>query len=961
MIVLLLAAFTAAVFAVPVENVVSFQGKLVESGIPVDGTRNIHFYLYDVETGGTSIWNENHLAVPVVAGLFNVELGGTALFGVWGVDFMEQYWISISVEEGVEIRPRYKLTSDPYALTGSDVDWTNTYGGVIEDTDSIYHTGNVGIGTTSPNKKLDVRSEIGVASADEEEFIFLKPESSNEASINFHGSGKLLFNAKHSYTPIFSEPSIMTITGAGNVGIGTTDPGGKLDIRPGNTTYGLYMDYDRTTSGTTYGIHVDLDNTYSGDEEDFGIYVNVENASGNDDKQYGIYNELQNNGSGPSYGYYSNSKKDSDVGLNYGGYFRAEDGLIAYGIYAGAYGATTNWAGYFDGGNVYIKNNVGIGTASPTFKLDVAGTANMIRFRMPTGASNTYVLTSDATGNGTWQATTADGDWTNTYGGVIEDNDSIYHTGNVGIGTTSPGAKLDVQRSFALASGGKGVNVNVTGTATWPSWDYGIYSNVNQNTSQSAGLYAKAVSPSVGSGRNWGVRAYADNGGTNIAIEGYIDGDGSDDAAIVGVDNSIAGYNATNINMGPLAGYFWGDVRVTGKLFDSSGDAGTSGQLLSSTVTGTNWITAADGADNDWAAVGGGDPALAGDIYHTGNVGIGTVSPSNKLQVVAGADTAIYATGSDLTVGYFKNTITGNYQYYGVYGECVNTNDAYGYGGYFKGKYMGVEGVVLPTGNQNYYGVYGYVAGGSGENYAVTGSASGNGDNYAFTGLASGSGSGDSYGMVSHAISGGSGNSYGVMGYAIGFGTNYGIYGEAVSGTTNWAGFFNGAIYAVSASGGIKSFLIDHPSDPEHKLLRHYCVESNEVLLIYRGKTKLDENGTIRVLMPNYFEDLADKNGATVTLTPIGTKPFLASYVWDENSISFTIYGKPNGEVSWSVYANRDDPIKQMFVKPIEEQKGEGKACSDGKLLVPEAYGYPKEMGTSYNPDHEKKHTPETE
>ena len=42
----------------------------------------------------------------------------------------------------------------------------------------------------------------------------------------------------------------------------------------------------------------------------------------------------------------------------------------------------------------------------------------------------------------------------------------------------------------------------------------------------------------------------------------------------------------------------FGSLRIDGPLIDSSGDAGTSGQILSSTVTGTNWITSSGGADN---------------------------------------------------------------------------------------------------------------------------------------------------------------------------------------------------------------------------------------------------------------------------------------------------------------------------------------------------------------------------
>jgi hypothetical protein len=48
--------------------------------------------------------------------------------------------------------------------------------------------------------------------------------------------------------------------------------------------------------------------------------------------------------------------------------------------------------------------NVGIGSNNPQEKLDVVGTARMTGFKMSTGAGSGYVLTSDVSGNGTWQA-----------------------------------------------------------------------------------------------------------------------------------------------------------------------------------------------------------------------------------------------------------------------------------------------------------------------------------------------------------------------------------------------------------------------------------------------------------------------------------------------------------------------------------------------------------------------------
>ena len=141
--------FVVIVFATP--KTISFQGKLLEGGVLVDGTRNIHFYLYDVETGGSSIWDENHIGVTVADGLFNVELGGATSFESEGLDFSDQYWLTFSVSGGAEISPRYKLNAAPYAIT--DGDWT------ISGSDMYSAvSGNVGIGTTSPTGKLHIES-----------------------------------------------------------------------------------------------------------------------------------------------------------------------------------------------------------------------------------------------------------------------------------------------------------------------------------------------------------------------------------------------------------------------------------------------------------------------------------------------------------------------------------------------------------------------------------------------------------------------------------------------------------------------------------------------------------------------------------------------------------------------------------------------------------------------------------
>ncbi|RME45744.1 MAG: hypothetical protein D6795_16255, partial [Deltaproteobacteria bacterium] len=71
-----------------------------------------------------------------------------------------------------------------------------------------------------------------------------------------------------------------------------------------------------------------------------------------------------------------------------------------------------------------------------------------------------------------------------------------------------------------------------------------------------------------------------------------------------------------------------GNLRVTGAYYDSSNLAGTNGQVLMSTGSGTKWVNPSTLSDGDWVISGN-------NMYSgvSGNVGIGTSAPSQKLHV----------------------------------------------------------------------------------------------------------------------------------------------------------------------------------------------------------------------------------------------------------------------------------------------------------------------------------------
>lgn len=236
-----LLSFTHVFAEIP--RMINYQGKITTpQGALVDTTVSMVFTIYDDSTTGSVLWADTQYTVVVEKGIFNVLLGSSnpipdSVF-TGGVRYL-----GIKVGADAEMTPRKGIVSVAYAYT--DGDW-------IVSGNNLYRPhGNVGIGIDNPLTSLYVYKDTN-------EFVGISIENPNTQSNSCEGiyfwnedigvAGIRLFDQGHaSYAgrmnmfnnrPVGSihfgtagQLSRMTVANDGNVGIGTTEPGSKLDVR----------------------------------------------------------------------------------------------------------------------------------------------------------------------------------------------------------------------------------------------------------------------------------------------------------------------------------------------------------------------------------------------------------------------------------------------------------------------------------------------------------------------------------------------------------------------------------------------------------------------------------------------------------------------------------------------------------------------------------------------------------
>lgn len=135
----------------------------------------------------------------------------------------------------------------------------------------------------------------------------------------------------------------------------------------------------------------------------------------------------------------------------------------------------------------------------------------------------------------------------------------------------------------------------------------------------------------------------------------------------------------------------------------------------------------------------------------------------------------------------------------------------------------------------------------------------------------------------------------------------------------------------LSKSAG--TFKIDHPVDPENKILYHSFVESPDMMNIYNGNIRTDDAGDATVLLPDYFKALNMDFRYQLTVIGEFSQAIVAEEITDNQFKIKT--DKPNVKVSWLVTGVRNDAYARKFRTPIEVNKEPGQR---GTYLNPEAF-----------------------
>ena len=229
---------------------ITFQGRLKNGAQPASGLHDFQFRLFDAATGGNQVvgtqCNDN---VPVSDGLFAATFDFGDQSSTPAPRFLEvraraDTGLSCSDPTGFTVLgARQRILPNPCAAHADAAFALDAPDGLHPNAVFVDDAGQIGIGTTAPQAAVHVVTTTGEAVriqgplAGPSNGAWLGFADSNDASAGYVGDVSSA-DRNISLSSTAGDVALFTATGAaltakvgGNVGIGTTSPAAKLDVR----------------------------------------------------------------------------------------------------------------------------------------------------------------------------------------------------------------------------------------------------------------------------------------------------------------------------------------------------------------------------------------------------------------------------------------------------------------------------------------------------------------------------------------------------------------------------------------------------------------------------------------------------------------------------------------------------------------------------------------------------------
>ena len=375
------------------------------------------------------------------------------------------------------------------------------------------------------------------------------------------------------------------LTVTGNVGIGTTSPAHKLTVNAPNNTTPVGIDFPaahfdfsaNSTSGYTTSFHMDNIGTYIGSNSTGRALIFQTNST----------DRLYINGSTGNIGI-GQTSPTARLNVKGSGATSATTALLVENS-SGTDLLKITDDGLVElgktGSSLSIKNYITTGLVPSSILAGYDAGAVYLGYGYGSkdvhiGSTNTGKVMSRATG-----------------GFIVE-------SGNVGIGITSPTGRNGFagQKVFEVYNASSYASINVTGNG----------STFGTLGAQSSGVDLRSSGP---------LRFGTNGNNTRMTL---------DTSGNIGIGTSSPTEKL----------HVDGDVRITGAVYDTNNSAGSTGQVLSSTSTGTNWVAATSGPQGTTGATG-----------PTGPTGPQGTTGTTGSQGTTGATGPTGPTGSQGTTG----------------------------------------------------------------------------------------------------------------------------------------------------------------------------------------------------------------------------------------------------------------------------------------------------------------------